>query len=173
MKPSLPRAAALEVSIAAHEPDSRWRSLIAQGNVSFRAGHMDEALAFYLDGFVEAERLLRMAACEAGRTGVDPAEMLVIAASNAGNVHMDRGNHRKAQETLQCATALLRASIKDETAPVELRMTCVRNMNPAINEVLAHMRRAGAESQAMEEEFKAAKQVAFDCIANLKSKHFH
>lgn len=172
MKVSASKEPSLAAAMNGPHPDGRWCSFMTKGNAAFRAANMEKAIAHYLNGFIEAERLLRIAAAGVAHPESDPASALVVAASNAASVHGDRGHHAKAQEILQRAAALLRATISDETAPSALRKSCLQHLTRALADLVGHMRRAGADAESIAREIDAAKYVASDNRAATKAQYF-
>lgn len=149
-------------------PDALWMALMERGNHAFRADDMTGALAAYLDGLFEAERLLRLAVCGIAHAESDPAPALVVAAENAANVHAREEEFAKARDVLEHATELLRSAVADGTAPAEVRTTCLKHMNRACVHLMGRMRQNGDCEDEIARKIAPVRQAAEDCLTEVE-----
>lgn len=154
-------------------PDALWMALMERGNRAFRADDMTSALAAYLDGLFEAERLLRLAVCGIADADSEPAPALVVAAENAANVYARREQSAKARDVLQHATELLRSAVADRSAPSEVRAACLKHMNRACVSLMDRMRQNGENEDLIARMISPVRQAAEDCLADVETTRFN
>ncbi|MEM7122496.1 MAG: tetratricopeptide repeat protein [Pseudomonadota bacterium] len=152
------------------QPDTRWREMMERGNAAFLADSYEAALAFYLGGVLEAERLLFSALAGTAREGAAPGPALVVATNNAANAYMNDGRPQEALHILEHASSLLRKAVLDNGAPAAVRMNCLRDMQRAYANLLAHLHKTGAPQAEIDRAFRMAKSAAQSCLAAVKPK---
>ncbi|MEM9682112.1 MAG: hypothetical protein AAF942_02495 [Pseudomonadota bacterium] len=160
---------AAAVRTVSPHPDSLWMSLMERGNDAFQAGDLSDALAAYLDGVLEAERLLRLAVCGIADERSHPAAALVVAVENAANVYARRQQFAKARDVLEHATELLKSAVTDRTAPPDVRTTCLKHMNRACVYLMGRMRQNGENEDEIARKISPVRQAAEDCLADVET----
>ncbi|MEM9618387.1 MAG: hypothetical protein AAF936_10540 [Pseudomonadota bacterium] len=154
-------------------PDQRWRTMMQDGNAAFRGGDKDAALLLYMEGMAEADRLFQIAQSNTKPSESDPAPALVVAAFNIANIYAGRADYAEAKQIMNRVTTLLRVTIADETAPWQLRSSCLQHVNRALAYLLDHMRSAGDSDAEIAEEVSAVQRAANPRLKLAMVQHLH
>ena len=150
--------------------DDYWRELMTAGNAAFQSGDGEAALTSYTLAIKEAERLLDISLRGHVEVNADPVPALIVAASNAANVHADRSNHMLAKDVLEQAILPLRTLIMEGSVSADLRLNCTQHVSRALISLAEHMREAGIDESDISYEIGLTKTAIKRCISEIQSK---
>lgn len=146
--------------------DERWCRFTSEGNVAFEGGDLFRAAARYKDALAEAERIFAVE-MQGGMLDVSIAPRLyAISQQNLADFERRCGNRESAGERLRATFDRLASVAESPSAPIGVRATAVRNLRPALAELIADLavHERAVDATPLVERAKAAFHLVSDII---------
>jgi hypothetical protein len=148
-----------------------WQILMTRGQSAASAGDLEKALDCYLRGVDEAEHLLEDATF--GTSGQNAAAALVVAASNAADIHAELDQGEDARSLMLHVVALLRDTVSEGAATTHVRMGCLPHLDRATSELIHHMQRLDLPGDAIAAETVRTLAATRIFLGQQQAKQFH
>lgn len=161
MKPHINGPASGAVPPASLGPtfDLRWRTLTEEANALYRGGDTASARKHYEAALSEAERLLDAVAAE---HDARPAPIIYnVSCHNLAELARALGENAEAEAYCRRAYERLLAVARNPASPLELRISCVRNLRNALAELTVRLNERHAPPGELDRIVEPVRNAAF------------
>jgi hypothetical protein len=142
--------------------DERWRRLTADAHSAWANGDETRARRLYEDALAEADAIFSKAVRSLSIEACVGPLLYTISSHNLAELARRHGDLARSSELVAEAVARLVSIAESTAAPLVLRSSCVRNLEPALAELVADLGRrnlAGAAVAPVERARAAAARV--------------
>jgi hypothetical protein len=129
--------------------DRRWRRLTADANRASCRGDDEKARLLYEDALAEAEAIFVAAELAPNVEACVAPLLYTIASHNLAELAWRQGEHALASELIAGAFRRLVTVAESTSAPLLLRSSCIRNLEPAVAELARDLEQRNLERAAI------------------------